>query len=66
MFVGVSLVAHLVKNPRAMWETWVWSLIWEDTLEKGMANPLHYSCLENSMERGVWQATVDGVAKSWI
>ena len=27
--------------------------------------PLQYSCLENSMDRGVWQATVHGFAKSW-
>jgi len=27
-------VAHLVKNAPAMWETWVQSLGWEDTLEK--------------------------------
>ena len=26
-------------------------------------NPLQYSCLENSMDRGVWQATVHGLAK---
>ena len=32
-----SLVAHLVKNPLAMWETWVQSLGWEDPLEKGKA-----------------------------
>ena len=32
-----SLVAQSVKNPPAMWETWVWSLGWEDPLEKGMA-----------------------------
>ena len=32
-----SLVAQLVKNPSAMWETWVWSLGWEDPLEKGKA-----------------------------
>ena len=33
----------------------------------GEANgyPLQYSCLENSMDRGAWQATVHGVAKSW-
>ena len=31
----VSLVAQLVKNPSAMWETWVWSLGWEGPLEKG-------------------------------
>ena len=32
-----SLVAHTVKNPPAMRETWVWSLGWEDPLEKEMA-----------------------------
>ena len=28
-------------------------------------NPVWYSCLENPMDRGAWQATVHGVAKSW-
>ena len=32
-----SFVAQLVKNPPAMWETWVRPLGWEDPLEKGMA-----------------------------
>ena len=32
-----SLVAQLVKNPPAMWETWVRPLGWEDPLEKGKA-----------------------------
>ena len=32
-----SLVARLVKNPPAMWETWVRSLDWEGILEKGKA-----------------------------
>ena len=31
----------------------------------GNGNPLKYSCLENPMDRGVWQATVHKVAKSW-
>ena len=31
------LVAQLVKNPPAVWETWVWSLGWEDPLEEGAA-----------------------------
>ena len=31
----------------------------------GHDNPLQYSCLENSMDRGAWQAVVRGVAKSW-
>ena len=30
----------------------------------GHDNPLQY-CLENSMDRGAWRATVHGVAKSW-
>ena len=30
----------------------------------GNDNPLQYSCLENSMDRGVWRATVRGVTKS--
>ena len=34
-----SLVAQLVKNLPAMWETWVQSLGWEDPLEKGKATP---------------------------
>ena len=29
-------VAQMVKNPPAVWETWVWSLGWEDPLEEGM------------------------------
>ena len=36
-FWWASLVAQLVKNLPAMWETWVWSLGWEDPLGKGMA-----------------------------
>ena len=32
---------------------------------EGNGSPLQYSCLRNPMDRGAWQATVDGVAKSW-
>ena len=31
---------------------------------EGNGNPLQYSCLDNSTDRGDWQATVHGVAKS--
>ena len=31
----------------------------------GHCNPLQYSCLENPMDRGAWQAAARGVAKSW-
>ena len=43
-----SLVAQLVKNPPAVWETWAQSLGWEDSLEKGKA--AHSSILEDSMD----------------
>ena len=33
---------------------------------EGHDNPLQYSCLKNPMDRGAWQATVHGVAKSQI
>ena len=32
---------------------------------EGNGNPLQDSCLENPMDRGAWQATFHGVAKSW-
>ena len=37
-------------------------------IRKGNGNPLQYSCLENLLDRGAWQATVHGVAKSqaWV
>ena len=35
------------------------------SLGEGNGNPLQYSCLENPMDRGAWQATVHGVTKSW-
>ena len=44
----------MVKNPPAMWETWVRSLGWDDPLEVEMAT--HSSSLENSMDRGAWLA----------
>ena len=54
-----SLVTQLVKNLPAMWETWVWSLGWEDPLEKGKAT---YSSI--LAWRIPW-TTVHGVTKSW-
>ena len=32
---------------------------------RGNGNPLQYSCLGDSMNKGAWQATVHGVTKSW-
>ena len=45
-----SLVAQLVKNLPAMWETWVQSLGWEDPPGEGKGYPLQYSGLENSVD----------------
>ena len=58
-----SLVAEMVKNPSAMQKTWVQLLDQEDPLEKEMAT-LQCSCLENSMDRGAWWATVHGAVES--
>ena len=56
-------MAQTVKNLPAMQETWVQSLGLEDPLEEGMA--IHSSILawRIPIDRGVWQATVHGVAK---
>ena len=35
-----------------------------DIIREGNGNPLQYSCLENPMDGGAWQAAVHGVAKS--
>ena len=60
MNIRASLVAQMVKNLPAMWETWVWFLGQEDR----NGNPLQYSCLENPMDGGAWQVTVHGIAES--
>ena len=38
---------------------------WGRSSGKGNGSPLQCSCLENSMDRGAWQAKVRGVTKSW-
>ena len=58
------MVAQTVKNLPAMQETWVWTLSREDSPREWNGYPLQYSCLENSMDRGAWRATVHGSAKS--
>ena len=66
-YIGVcraSLVAQTVKNPPAMRETWIQSLDEEDPLEEEMAINSSILAWRITMDRGAWQATVDGVAKS--
>ena len=57
---GDSLVAQMLKNLPAMQESQVRSVGPEDPLEEGI-----YSCLENPMDRGAWQATVHRVPQNW-
>ena len=60
-----SLVAQTVKNPPAVLETWVQPLGWEDPLGRGMATHSSILAWRIPMDKGTWQATVHGAAKSW-
>ena len=59
-----SLVALMVKNLPARWETWIQSLVWEDPLEEGLATHSSIVAWRIPMDRGTWQTIVHGVAKS--
>ena len=61
---GASLVAQVVKNLPAMWETWVRSLKWEDPLEEDMATHSSILAWRIPTDKGDWQATVHGVTQS--
>ena len=68
MVPGASQVVLVVKNPLAnAGDTrdvgWITGL--GRSPGEGHGNPLQYSCLENPMDRGSWQATVHGVTQSW-
>ena len=63
---GASQVALVVKNPpanagypRRGFDSWVGRSPGDE-----QSNPLHYSCLENPMDRGAWRAMVHRIAKS--
>ena len=62
-----SLVAQMVKNPPAMWETWVPSLGWEDSLKEGLGGMATHSSIlawRIPIDRGAWQSTVHGASES--
>ena len=52
------------KNLPAMQEIWVQSLGWEDPLEEGITTHSNILAQRIPTDRGAWQATVHGVAKS--
>ena len=62
LFPEASLVAQMVKNlpqcRRPEFDPWVGKFPW-----RRKCNPLQYSCLENSMDRGLWQTMVHRVKR---
>ena len=48
------------RHRRGRFDPWAGKIPW-----RRHGNPLQYSCLENSMDRGAWRAIVHGIAKSW-
>ena len=59
------LVAQIVKNPPAVWETWIRSLGREDPLEKGLATDSSFLAWRIPIDRGAWWAIVHRLTKSW-
>jgi len=55
----------MVKNPPAMWETWNSIPGLGGPPGEGNGYALQYPVLQNSMDRGAWQAIVQGVTKNW-
>ena len=56
----LEICLESARNAGNGFDSWVGKICWE-----GNGYPLQYSCLENSVDRGAWQATVHGVPKSW-
>ena len=63
-FTWASLVAQTVKNPPAMWKTWIQSLGWEDPLQETLATCSSVLAWRISLDRGTWWAAVHGVKES--
>ena len=57
-------MAQTVRNPPAMWETWVRPLGWEDPLEEGIATHSSVLAWRILMDRGAWWASGHGVTES--
>ena len=58
------LVAQMVKNLPTMWEIWVQSLDWEDSLDGGVATHSSILAWRIPMDRGAGRATVHGGGKA--
>ena len=64
-FPGGAVVEKSLPMHGIAWEVRDMGLIPGSGRREGNGNPLQYSCLDNPMDRGAWQATVHGVTKSW-
>jgi len=64
MKIQASLVAHMVESACGAGDPGSIPR-WGRSPGEGNGNPLQYSCLENPRDGGAWQATVQGVTKSW-
>ena len=64
IYLYLGFPTQTVKNLPAIQENWVLSLGQEEPQRREWL-PSPVFLLENSVDRGVWQATVHGVAKSW-
>ena len=58
--LGINNLPARAGDMRCGFDPWVGKI----PLKKEMGSPLQYPCLKNPMDRGAWQATVQGVAKS--
>ena len=66
--LGISQLALVIKNPPAnVGDAKDEGFILRSGISPGVGNgnSIQYSCLENSMDRGAWWATIHGVTKSW-
>ena len=58
--VGKNPPAKCRKHKKCRFNHWVGKVPW-----RRKCNPFHYSCLENSMDRGAWQTIAHRVTKNW-
>ena len=63
-FPGGSAVKNRPANAADIRDAGSVSGLERDLLEGGNGNPFQYSCLEKSMDRGAWWATMHGAAES--
>ena len=65
LYSWAFLVVQMVKNPPAVWDTWVQSLGWEDPLKEGMETHSSILAWRIPKDIGALRAIVHGVSKSW-